>query len=344
MSGTCCRLAVCAPSSTPQGPRVNTVELPSRPPDSIQLNVLCSGRSVSCILNFKLTGMALEQLQEVFGPLVTEQLNSMEWAPTKREAEPSSAPSDRSNASRTEQGKVATGPRKQTTLAQRWGKGTPFRWPQSDLSDQGVGQAGATAGDGAQDPQAGLQLGTLRPTRQSGTLLFAAAQKWKKSQQEGATTTALRDPNAAHGPEGHRRCSAHTIPDQSRGDEVAQGRQLVLPEVVPGAGEPSDRRRQAPTSACKASGSPATGTSHNPAALHDPRFHATRPLAGNMTGVTAFQLDVSNRTKGHNTVWECLEALTGLSALQIIGLQLRRDTLKQSPAATLVQQALAEYS
>ena len=73
-------------------------------------------------------------------------------------------------------------------------------------------------------------------------------------------------------------------------------------------------------------------------------FHATRPLAGNMTGVTTFQLDISNRTKGHNTVWECLEALTGLSALQIIGLQLRRDTLKQSPAATLVQQALAEYS
>ena len=105
MRGICCRLAVCAPSSTPQGPRVNTAELPSRPPDSIPLNVLCSGRSVSCISNFKLTGMALEQLQEVFGPLVTEQLNSMEWAPTKREAEPSSAPSDRSKASRTEQGK-----------------------------------------------------------------------------------------------------------------------------------------------------------------------------------------------------------------------------------------------
>ncbi len=74
------------------------------------------------------------------------------------------------------------------------------------------------------------------------------------------------------------------------------------------------------------------------------RFHATRPLTGNMTGVTTFQLDISNRTKGHPTVWECMEALTGLSALQIIGLQLRRDTLKQSPAAALVQQALAEYS
>ena len=39
-----------------------------------------------------------------------------------------------------------------------------------------------------------------------------------------------------------------------------------------------------------------------------------------------------------------MEALTGLSALQITGLQLRPDTLKQSPAAALVQQALAEYS
>ena len=58
------------------------------------------------------------------------------------------------------------------------------------------------------------------------------------------------------------------------------------------------------------------------------RFHATRPLADTMTGITAFQLDISNRTKGH---------------LQVIGLQLRRDTLKQSPAAALVQQALAEY-
>ena len=36
-----------------------------------------------------------------------------------------------------------------------------------------------------------------------------------------------------------------------------------------------------------------------------------------------------------------MEALQGLSALQIIGLQLRRDTLKQSPAAALVHQALA---
>ena len=58
---------------------------------------------------------------------------------------------------------------------------------------------------------------------------------------------------------------------------MAQGRKLVLPEVVPGTGEPGDRRGQAPTSACEASGSPATGTSHNPVALHDPplSYHQT---------------------------------------------------------------------
>ena len=74
------------------------------------------------------------------------------------------------------------------------------------------------------------------------------------------------------------------------------------------------------------------------------RFHATRPLTGNMTGIATFQLDISNRTSGHQQVWECLEALTGLTALQVIGLQLRRDTLKQSLAAALVQQALADCS
>ena len=135
-------------------------------------------------------------------------------------------------------------------------KGTPFRWPQSDLSDQGVGQAGATAGDGAQDPQAGLQLGTLRPTRQSGTATTPLCSGPEVEEVTGRGsdhnrpshyTVRMPNPNAAHGPEGHRRRSAHAIPDQSRGDEVAQGRQLVLPEVVPGTGEPSDRRRQAPT-------------------------------------------------------------------------------------------------
>ena len=61
-----------------------------------------------------------------------------------------------------------------------------------------------------------------------------------------------------------------------------------------------------------------------------------------MTEITTFHLDVSNRTSGREQVWACLEAMTGLSAPQIIGVQLWRDILKQSPAAERVQKALAE--
>ena len=292
MRGICCRLAVCAPSSTPQGPRVNTAELPSRPPDSIPLNVLCSGRSVSCISNFKLTGMALEQLQEVFGPLVTEQLNSMEWAPTKREAEPSSAPSDRERR----RARGARGSRPPQT--NHPGAKVPFRWPQSDLSHQGVGQAGATTGDGAQDPQTGLHAAGCSSSNRT------IRDRYHSSSQRLRNGRSPRKRERPQPPFEDRPPLQHA--------KLVEALQLVLPIIL------------------------------QPYMIH--RFHATRPLAGNVTGVTTFQLDTSNRTKGHNTVWECLEALTGLSALQIIGPQLRRDTLKQSPTAALVQQALAEYS
>ena len=346
MRGICCRLAVCAPSSTPQGPRVNTAELPSRPPDSILLNVLCSGRSVSCISNFKLTGMALEQLQEVFGPLVTEQLNSMEWAPTKREAEPSSAPSDRERR----RARGARGSRPPQT--NHPGAKVPFRWPQSDLSHQGVGQAGATTGDGAQDPQTGLHAAgcsssnrTIRDRYHSSSQRLRNGRSPRKRERpqppfalhcsDQMLHTGLRDIGGAaptpfqtkaeemkwlkDGSWCHQKWSpalGSLVIDEDRPPlqhaKLVEALQLVLPIIL------------------------------QPYMIH--RFHATRPLAGNVTGVTTFQLDISNRTKGHNTVWECLEALTGLSALQIIGPQLRRDTLKQSPTAALVQQALAEYS
>ena len=332
---------------------MNTAELPSRPPDSIPLNVLCSGRSVSCISNFKLTGMALEQLQEVFGPLVTEQLNSMEWAPTKREAEPSSAPSDRSKASRTEQGKGRPwqpAPTNKPPWRKGGGKGRHSDGPNLTYLIKALARL-------ALQQETALKI--LRQGCSSSNqdnqgplpLLFAAAQKWKKSQEEGATTTALRTTlfgcliqmlhtglkdigGAAPTPFQTKAEEMKWLKDGSwcyqkwspalgslvidedrpplQHAKLVEALQLVLPIIL------------------------------QPYMIH--RFHATRPLAGNMTGVTTFQLDISNRTKGHNTVWECLEALTGLSALQIIGLQLRRDTLKQSPAAALVQQALAEYS
>ena len=178
-------------------------------------------------------------------------------------------------------------------------------------------------------------------------LLFAAAQKWKKAQEEGATNTALRTTLF-----GCLLLMLHTglkdiggetrTPFQTKAEEMkwltnghwcyekwsAALGSLAVAETRFACGGPT--------------ASKVLPLVMQPYMIH--RFHATRPLAGNMTGITAFQLDISDRTNGHQTVWECLEALTGLSALQIIGLQLRRDTLKQSPAAALVQQALAGYS
>ena len=267
MNGTCYRLAVCPPSSTPQGPRVNTAELPSRPPDSIPPSVQCFGRSVSCISNFKLTGMALEQLQEVFGPLVTEQLNSMEWARTKKEAEPSSAPSDRSKASRTEQG-----------------KGRP--WQPAPTNRPPWRKCG-----GKERHSDGLNLTYLikalaRLALQQETainqgllpLLFAAAQKWKKSQEEGATTTALRTTlfgcliQMLH--TGLKDIGgAAPTPFQTKAEEMKwlKDGSWCYQKWSPALGSlVIDEDRPPLNSAYQTSGSPATGTSHHPAALHDP--------------------------------------------------------------------------
>ena len=90
----------------------------------------------------------------------------MDWAPSKREAEQEGAPSDRSKAPRTRTARISG---KQATLAQSWRKGAPRRLRSSRRQ----------------------QLGTVCPTWHL-PLLFAAAQKWKKTLEKGRTTTALR--------------------------------------------------------------------------------------------------------------------------------------------------------
>ena len=72
------------------------------------------------------------------------------------------------------------------------------------------------------------------------------------------------------------------------------------------------------------------------------RFHSRRPLTADMSNITTFQLEISNRTEGSQEVWRCLESLSGSAALQLIGLQLRRESLKQSPAAEWVQKLQQE--
>ena len=106
---------------------------------------------------------------------------------------------------------------------------------------------------------------------------------------------------------------------------MVEGRTLELSKVVPGIREPAAITHAAPHETW-------ISCDQAPHGEHD--RHHDLPT----------ELDISNRTSGHQQVWECLEAMTGLTALQVIGLQLRRDTLKQSPAAALVQQALADCS
>ena len=184
-----------AASSILQPPRVNTAASRSRPIDNTRASVLHCGKCVLCHLSSKLTGPAMDQLKEMFGPLVKEQLGAMDWVPVKREADGETRQSPQNG---TGQGKPwLAGPLKQATLAQSWRQGAPCRWPPSDPNAQGPCQADAPTGDCAQDPSPGLQLGPLRSAGGNQgplPLLYAAAQKWKKAQEENATTTTLRTP------------------------------------------------------------------------------------------------------------------------------------------------------
>ena len=71
------------------------------------------------------------------------------------------------------------------------------------------------------------------------------------------------------------------------------------------------------------------------------RFHANRAMKETSDKVSAFQLEVSGRTEGSHKVRHVLEILSNCSVLQTIGVQLRRDSLRHSPAAELVQKLIS---
>ena len=71
------------------------------------------------------------------------------------------------------------------------------------------------------------------------------------------------------------------------------------------------------------------------------RLHANRAMKETSDKVSAFQLEVSGRTEGSHKVWHVLETLSNCSVLQTIGIQLRRDSLRHSPAAELVQKLIS---
>ena len=220
----------------------------------------------------------------------------------------------------------------------------PCQQKQSPRTEQGKGSPGS---------QAPSNKPPWRRARGKGPLplLYAAAQKWKKAQEENATTTTLRTAlfgcliQMLHtglkdiGSEG-------SAPFQKKAEELNWLKEGLwsYQKWSPALGSlvADEARTPMPHTKLMEALMGVLPLLMQPHMIH--RFHATRPLTGNMTGITTFQLDISYRTSGHQQVWECLEAMTGLTALQVIGLQLRRDTLKQSPAAALVQQALADCS
>ena len=263
------------------------------------------------------------------------------------------APANRGKAPRTEQGKGRPGSQAPSTLAQSWRQGAPHRWPPSDPNVKALARL-------ALQQETALKIIRqdyswvlfVQPENQGPLpLLYAAAQKWNKAQEENATTTTLR--TALFG------CLIQTLhtglkdigsegsaPFQKKAEEMKWLKDGLwsYQKWSPALGSlvADEARTPMPRTKLMEALMGVLPLLMQPRVIH--RFHATRPLTGNMTGITTFQLDISSRASGHQQVWECLEAMTGLTALQAIGLQLRRDTLKQSPAAALVQQALADCS
>ena len=73
------------------------------------------------------------------------------------------------------------------------------------------------------------------------------------------------------------------------------------------------------------------------------RFNATHGIFATAEGTTSFMLEIGLRAPGVEKVWSCLEILSHLSALQLCGMQLKREGLKRSSLANDLQKMLQSY-
>ncbi|CAE7543503.1 unnamed protein product [Symbiodinium sp. CCMP2592] len=72
------------------------------------------------------------------------------------------------------------------------------------------------------------------------------------------------------------------------------------------------------------------------------RFNATHTVTADQVGTSKFLLEVGLRAPGVMDVWQGLEQMQNLSALQLCGMQLRRDGLSRSDLANDIQKMLNE--
>ena len=70
------------------------------------------------------------------------------------------------------------------------------------------------------------------------------------------------------------------------------------------------------------------------------RFNATHPITVDKEGVSTFMLEIGLRARGVEDTWNGLETLANLAALQIIGMQIRRESLRRGGLADEVQRLL----
>ena len=171
----------------------------------------------------------------------------MEWAPSKREAEPDSAPPDRSKAQRTEQGKGRPGPLAPSNKPhsrKAGGKGRHTHGPHHTHMIKALARL-ALQQETALKIETRLQLGPVCPAWQSGTSPTTLCGRAKMEEDPGggahhhsASHNAVRlpDPDATHRAERHRERRIDPIPEEGGRDEVAEGRTLVLPKVSPALG------------------------------------------------------------------------------------------------------------
>jgi hypothetical protein len=182
-------------------------------------------------------------------------------------------------------------------------------------------------------------------------LLMQAARVWKaktqaKDGEPGAAAgrlplrTVLGQTMAHAFLEALKRCSAEGQERQrATSNQWLQGGQWVYQKWVPDKGLVGDSDR-APLSMDKALDA-AQGLLKgfgSPATLN--RFHALRPLTEPLPEVCPFMLDISLREEGCNATYQAMEALRSSSALQMVNIQWRKESLKRSALADQVQNLL----
>ena len=73
------------------------------------------------------------------------------------------------------------------------------------------------------------------------------------------------------------------------------------------------------------------------------RFNATKKLADRIEANATFLLDLSRRTRQALEAWTALLKLQGNVVLQLGGVAYKRETLRPSPVAKKIKEALRAY-